>query len=124
VTRSRTAARASGRNAALRAIGSGVILISTMAASGRHDRPEPLRVVRFEAGGRRFAALVDDMHEELPAPLTAAERDVARLVKKGLSNAQIASARGTSANTVANQIAAIMRKLGVGSRVEIALART
>ncbi len=80
--------------------------------------------MRFEAGGRRFAALVDDMHEDLPTPLTAAERDVARLVKKGLSNAQIASARGTSVNTVANQIAAIMRKLGVGSRVEIALART
>ena len=103
-------------------------ILFRMAASARDDRPEPLRVVRFEAGGRRFAALVDDMHEEtraeVPTPLTGAERDVARLVRKGLSNAQIASARGASVRTVANQIAAIMRKLGVGSRVEIALARS
>jgi len=79
--------------------------------------------VRFEAGGRRFAALVVDMDEELPTPLTRAEREVARLVREGHSNAQIAAARKTSVHTVANQIAAIMRKLGVGSRVEIALAR-
>ncbi len=94
-----------------------------MADSARDDRSDALRVVRFEAGGRRFAALVVDMDEDLPSPLTPAEREVARLVREGLSNAEIASARGTSANTVANQIAAIMRKLRVGSRVEIALAR-
>jgi len=94
-----------------------------MAGSARHDRPDPLRLVRFEAGGQRFAALVVDMQEELPTPLTRAEREVALLVREGLSNAQIASARGTSVHTVANQISAIMRKLGVGSRVEIALAR-
>jgi DNA-binding CsgD family transcriptional regulator len=94
-----------------------------MAASARDDRRDPLRVVRFEAGGRRFAALVIDMDEELPTPLTRAEREVARLVREGHSNAQIAAARKTSVHTVANQIAAIMRKLGVGSRVEIALAR-
>jgi DNA-binding CsgD family transcriptional regulator len=97
-----------------------------MAASARDDRRDPLRVVRFEAGGRRFAALVVDMHDDadLPTPLTRAEREVARLVREGHSNAQIAAARKTSVHTVANQIAAIMRKLGVGSRVEIALART
>ena len=94
-----------------------------MAGSIRDEGRDPLRVVRFEAGGQRFAALVVDMQEELPTPLTRAERDVARLVREGLSNAQIASARKTSVHTVANQIAAIMRKLGVASRVEIALAR-
>ncbi|MEZ4219870.1 MAG: helix-turn-helix transcriptional regulator [Polyangiaceae bacterium] len=52
--------------------------------------------------------------------LSAAEREVAMLVIRGLSNRQIAAARGTKERTVANQIASIFRKLGVGSRVELA----
>jgi DNA-binding NarL/FixJ family response regulator len=53
--------------------------------------------------------------------LTEAERDIALAVSHGLSNAQIASARGSSPRTIANQMAAIMRKLGVSSRVELAV---
>lgn len=52
--------------------------------------------------------------------LTEAERDVALAVARGLSNGQIAKARGASARTIANQLAAIMKKLGVSSRVELA----
>lgn len=52
--------------------------------------------------------------------LTEAERDVALAIARGLSNAEIARARSTSARTIANQIAAIMKKLGVASRVELA----
>ncbi|MCK6537711.1 MAG: helix-turn-helix transcriptional regulator [Polyangiaceae bacterium] len=51
--------------------------------------------------------------------LSAAEREVALLVAHGLSNAEIARARGVSPNTVANQIASLFRKLGVGSRLEL-----
>jgi DNA-binding CsgD family transcriptional regulator len=54
------------------------------------------------------------------ARLTEAERDVVIHVMGGLSNAQIAERRGASTRTIANQLAAIFRKLGVGSRAELA----
>src|SRR5258706_12476681 len=54
--------------------------------------------------------------------LTASERDVAKLARDGLSNAAIGQLRGTSPRTVANQLARIYRKLGVGSRLGLALA--
>jgi DNA-binding CsgD family transcriptional regulator len=56
----------------------------------------------------------------LPAGLTPSERAVALLAARGASNAEIARARGTSARTVANQLAEVFRKLGVGSRSELA----
>ena len=39
---------------------------------------------------------------------------------RGLSNAAIAKERGASVRTIANQVAAIMKKLAATSRVEIA----
>jgi DNA-binding NarL/FixJ family response regulator len=53
--------------------------------------------------------------------LSAAEREVARLVFQGASNAAIARIRGTSERTAANQLQAIYAKLGVHSRVELAV---
>jgi DNA-binding NarL/FixJ family response regulator len=58
----------------------------------------------------------------LPSSLSEAERDVAIAVLEGLSNADIAAARGTSPRTVANQVASLLRKLGVRSRTEAAAA--
>lgn len=55
----------------------------------------------------------------LHSKLTAAEQDVALLILRGLSNAAIARVRGTSVRTVANQVAAILDKVGVGSRLEL-----
>lgn len=52
--------------------------------------------------------------------LSAAERAVAQLAIEGASNAVIARRRGTSERTVANQLARLYRKLGVGSRAELA----
>jgi DNA-binding NarL/FixJ family response regulator len=52
--------------------------------------------------------------------LTAAEREIVAGVLSGRSNAAIAQARRTSTRTVANQLAAIYRKLGVFSRWELA----
>ncbi len=60
--------------------------------------------------------------EPLRAPLatlTKAEREVALLVLRGLSNAAIAKQRRCAVRTVANQLQAIYRKLGVGSRAEL-----
>lgn len=53
-------------------------------------------------------------------PLTKTEKSVVARLVRGESTARIAKGRGTSARTVANQIAAIYRKLGVGSRRELA----
>ncbi len=52
--------------------------------------------------------------------LSRAEREVVEFLLSGASNAEIARQRGTSARTVANQAASIFRKLGVGSRMELA----
>lgn len=52
--------------------------------------------------------------------LSPAEQAVAALAASGLSNAEIATARKSSGRTVANQMAAILRKLGMRSRHEIA----
>lgn len=51
--------------------------------------------------------------------LTAAERQVVDHVMRGASNAEIASSRGTSARTVANQVQSILRKVRVRSRHEL-----
>ena len=50
------------------------------------------------------------------AALSAAERAVVDLAARGWSNAQIAHAREVSERTVANQVAAALRKTGAGSR--------
>ena len=55
-----------------------------------------------------------------PPELTSAERGVLRLLMDGKTNADIAAERGTSPRTVANQIAVLFRKFGVGSRIELA----
>ena len=52
--------------------------------------------------------------------LTPAERMIALDAAAGLSNATIAARRRRSVRTIANQLASIYRKLGVGSRAELA----
>lgn len=54
--------------------------------------------------------------------LTNTEKEVARLAADGWSNEAIAKRRGTSVRTVANQMAAILRKLNILSRADIRLA--
>jgi len=51
--------------------------------------------------------------------LTVAETEVAHLAARGLSSARIAQLRGSRARTVANQLAAVYRKLGVSGRREL-----
>jgi DNA-binding CsgD family transcriptional regulator len=53
--------------------------------------------------------------------LTASELEVARLARANHSNAAIAALRGSSARTVANQMASVFDKLGVGSRCALVM---
>lgn len=63
-----------------------------------------------------FASRVRGDAAAAPADLTPAEERVLALVGAGLSNAEIARARGTSVRTIANQVASILRKTGRPTR--------
>lgn len=54
------------------------------------------------------------------AGLSPAERDVCARAARGEGNAAIAAARASTVRTVTNQLTAAFRKLGVGSRAELA----
>ena len=56
--------------------------------------------------------------------LTPAESSIVPMLIAGVSDAEIATRRGVSKRTVANQTAALYRKLKVGSRFELARAMT
>ncbi len=56
----------------------------------------------------------------MPEHLTEAERSVTLALLRGDTNEQVACDRNTSVHTVANQVARIFTKLGVGSRIELA----
>ena len=49
------------------------------------------------------------------------EAEVARLVADGLTNREIALVLGTSPHTVRNQLSRIFERLGVSSRLELAM---
>ncbi|MER3439078.1 MAG: hypothetical protein C4346_16650, partial [Chloroflexota bacterium] len=55
-----------------------------------------------------------------PGTLTLREREVARLVARGLSNKEIAAQLGISPHTAGNHVANIIAKLGVESRAAVA----
>lgn len=52
--------------------------------------------------------------------LTHAEREIARLILKGLANKEIASVRSSTEHTIKQQVNAIYRKAGLGSRAQLA----
>jgi DNA-binding NarL/FixJ family response regulator len=83
--------------------------------------PAGLRASTFRLRGQDVAVLsFPSDPPPLPAELSPAEREVMLLVLDGVSNAEIARRRGRSARTIANQIAACYKKLGVSSRLELA----
>lgn len=95
-----------------------------MDLTSRIAPPAGLRGKRFECDGQEFAVLVFPL-ASAPAPssaLTEAERAVAALVLRGLSNEEIAALRRSSPRTIANQLQAIYRKLRITSRIELAQA--
>jgi DNA-binding CsgD family transcriptional regulator len=84
------------------------------------DLPRDLRAAVVELPSGRYLLLSHARGSvEVPA-LTPAERHVALALLDGRSNAEIAALRGSSPRTIANQVASLYRKLGVGSRAELA----
>ena len=86
----------------------------------KNDTPEELLVNRFFVGEQQYALL----SYRTPPPrfafgLTESEWVVALFLLAGHSSASIATTRGVSARTVANQISKVFRKVGVQSRREL-----
>jgi DNA-binding CsgD family transcriptional regulator len=82
--------------------------------------PPGLEAYTFDVGGDEYALLAFELPEiAVPAGLSPAEREVVLAVAAGQSNAEIAKARGTSANTVANQLRSIYGKLKISNRIEL-----
>lgn len=89
------------------------------------SKSEILRAVRTVGSGTRFysAPVAEKLVDYRSAPvLTHRERQVLKMVSEGMPNKQIAFAIGLSENTVKTHVAALIVKLGVGSRTEAALA--
>lgn len=62
-----------------------------------------------------------DTQSSEPLVLTAAERNIASLVAEGARNHDIARQLGVSHRTVESHLSNIFAKLGIGSRVQLAL---
>ena len=90
------------------------------ASVGAPQVPAGAVVERFSRGGEEFALISWPVERAALADLPAAQAAVLAGLLDGLSNAEIAAERGTSARTVANQVAKLLRTFGVGSRVELA----
>jgi DNA-binding NarL/FixJ family response regulator len=74
----------------------------------------------FEFGERRCLLVsVPRAARTLAGRLSPCESEVCELLLEGRSHAEIAGKRGTSVRTVANQLAAAFRKMGVSGRLEL-----
>jgi len=93
-----------------------------MAGHNNRDarRADRARAFRLWHEGQEFIAISVPLEPANRIALTRAQIEVARAIIRGESNAAISRARGTSVHTVANQVAAILRRLGVESRAQIA----
>jgi DNA-binding NarL/FixJ family response regulator len=82
--------------------------------------PDAMVVSRVVHGRDRCLALTYETPRwTLPLSLSPAERRVAMALLAGGSHAAVARACGVAPRTVANHIAALHRKLGVHSRIEL-----
>jgi DNA-binding CsgD family transcriptional regulator len=79
---------------------------------------EQLRRALQQAGVRGLSRVPRPNTQAHPAGLTAAEQRVLALLAEGLRNADIAQRLHRSVRTVDHQVAAVLAKLGAGSRAE------
>lgn len=88
-----------------------LLMATCIRSSAAHESPPEVEAV--------LSIRLDVESIPLSSELTTAERDVARALLRGHSNAKIAADRRRSLRTVANQVAVVFRKLGVRSRGEL-----
>lgn len=85
--------------------------------------PAGLRAHRFDVGPDAFGVIVVPLGKPSASSqsvnLTRSEQSVMQFILEGKSNQDIAKSRRTAVRTVANQVASIFKKLGVGSRSEL-----
>ena len=88
--------------------------------AGAESPSNGLRATRFQLAGDDYVVLSYPRSDlAAPAVLTSTEQAVFSALLAGQSNQQIATSRDRSLRTVANQVAAVFAKLGVGSRAEL-----
>jgi len=89
----------------------------------RGTLPGDLCAHRFDAEGELYVLFQAPLRKlQPPGCLTEAEREVVLGVLSKQSNAEIARARQTSINTVANQLRTVYSKLGISGRFELICA--
>jgi DNA-binding CsgD family transcriptional regulator len=126
--RTRSGSKSSPAASSTRSTRGSKLELGTLAQNGS------LRVIGFRIGTDEFAVIshpagvpVDPskVHRRVAGPrdlpLTPAEWATALLAVSGMSNREIAKKRLTSISTIANQLAAVYKKLGISSRTELAL---
>ncbi|WP_258066246.1 response regulator transcription factor [Pseudoclavibacter sp. RFBA6] len=86
------------------------------AAGGSTDEARPL-----ESSGKRQREPGATRDDGLLASVTSREREIARYVAQGMTNAEIASALFVSQATVKTHLASLFSKLHVTNRVQLAL---
>jgi DNA-binding NarL/FixJ family response regulator len=84
----------------------------------RQSAPSKLAAYRLELDHDEIVLFVWEPAQP-QIPLTKAEEEVLAYLLDGWTNRAIADARRTSPRTIANQVAALLRKLGAGSRFEL-----
>lgn len=83
--------------------------------------PSDIAVHELELGGTRYRVIsMPTLQPPALNALTSAEQAVLQLILRGLGNADIAAARNSAERTVANQVRAILAKLGCSSRTQLA----
>jgi DNA-binding NarL/FixJ family response regulator len=91
-----------------------------LLAMDRGESPiSPAMAARILAHFRTHARFLSS--QPLPAPLTARETDVLRLIGRGLKVAEAADALGLSSMTVSGYLKTIYRKLDIATRAEAAV---
>jgi DNA-binding CsgD family transcriptional regulator len=117
-------ARKRGRLVVKRRLRSERRFVDDGAFVGLPEVPRDLGAYGFTVEGEEyvvfaFRSMATPRRDRLDEGLTAGERAVVDLVLRGRSNREVALARGTSPQTVANQLGLVYRKLGVRSRREL-----
>ena len=80
------------------------------------------RLTYFEFRSSEFLVLSTETSGRAGTALSRSEQDVLAQIVAGRTYAQIAASRRRSRHTVAHQVSAILRKLGVASKRELLLA--